>query len=242
MTTVYNFRKGDQIERYIGQFMRVFSGFQVQDGVSRSGGEPLTKRVPVVYGNMSRIVASILNKRDFMSNNSIPMIAVNMVSLDPDPNNKRSPHHKDERNVKSSSGSVINQLSGPAFMMSLETSVYASSTTELFEIIEQILLIFNPRIAIQTSSDLYDSNYITDIALTGIQPEIQYPIGTEQPVVTMTLRFEVPVRLKYPRGFSDNIIEQIIANVKTDEDVLSIQTTITGDRTTGEIVVEDTTP
>lgn len=241
MTTVYNFRKGDQIERYIGQFMRVFSGFQVQDGVERNS-ELVTKRVPVVYGNMSRIVATILNKRDFLANNRIPMIAANMISLEPDPSNKRSPHHVDIRNVKSPNGAVINQLSGPAFIMNMEISVYASSTTELFEIVEQILLIFNPRVAIQTSSDLYDSNYITDIALTGIQPEIQYPMGTEHPIVTMSIQFEVPIRLKYPRGFSDNIIEQIIANVKTTDDVIDIQTTITGARDTGEIVIEDTTP
>ena len=241
MTTVYNFRKGDQIERYIGQFMRVFSGFQVQDGVERNN-QLLTKRVPVVYGNMSRIVATILNKRDFLTNNRIPMIAANMISLEPDPNNKRSPHHVDIRNVKSPNGAVLNQLSGPAFIMNMELSVYASSTTELFEIVEQILLIFNPRVAIQTSSDLYDSNYITDIALTSIQPEIQYPMGTEQPIVTMSMTFELPIRLKYPRGFSDNIIEQIIANVKTTDDVIAIQTTITGDRDTGEIVIEDTTP
>lgn len=241
MTTVYNFRKGDQIERYIGQFMRVFSGFQVQDGVERNN-QLLTKRVPVVYGNMSRIVATILNKRDFLTNNRIPMIAANMISLEPDPNNKRSPHHVDIRNVKSPNGAVLNQLSGPAFIMNMELSVYASSTTELFEIVEQILLIFNPRVAIQTSSDLYDSNYITDIALTSIQPEIQYPMGTEQPIVTMSMTFELPIRLKYPRGFSDNIIEQIIANVKTTDDVIDIQTTITGDRDTGEIVIEDTTP
>lgn len=241
MTTVYNFRKGDQIERYIGQFMRVFSGFQVQDGVERNN-QLLTKRVPVVYGNMSRIVATILNKRDFLTNNRIPMIAANMISLEPDPNNKRSPHHVDIRNVKSPNGAVLNQLSGPAFIMNMELSVYASSTTELFEIVEQILLIFNPRVAIQTSSDLYDSKYITDIALTSIQPEIQYPMGTEQPIVTMSMTFELPIRLKYPRGFSDNIIEQIIANVKTTDDVIDIQTTITGDRDTGEIVIEDTTP
>lgn len=241
MTVLYEYRKGDQIEKYIGQFMRIFSGFQVKDGVERNG-DFLTKRVPVVYGNMSRIVASILTKRDFLANANIPLLAANMVSLSPDLDNKRALYFKEERLVRDipaqSPYLSLERMVGPAFVMQMELSIYASSTTELFDIVEQILLVFNPRVAIQTSTDIHDADYLTDVSLVSIQPEISYPMGTDQPIVMMTLSFEIPVRLKYPKGYSDKIIEQIISNVKTDEDVHVETATITGDPDTGEITTE----
>lgn len=241
MAEIYEYRRGDQLERHIGQFMRVFSGFQVRDGVERNG-EFLTKKVPVVYGNMSRIVASVLSKRDFLANSNLPIMAVNMSGISPDPDNRRTQHHREERVVTKPDGSVgvLERLTGPSFIMNMELSVYASSTTELFDIIEQIVLVFNPRVAIQTSSDLYDADYITEISLSGIQPEMMYPMGTEKPVVMMTLQFEMPIRFKYPKGFGSKIIEQIIANVKSDEDVPVETITITGDIDTGDIIVERT--
>jgi len=236
---LYEYRKGEQIERYIAQFMRVFSGFQVRDGVERDGAY-LTKRVPVVYGNMSRIVASIINKRDHMTNQTVPIMAANMVGLTPDPNNKKSPHHRDTRSMHVTNNQlydVVDRLSGPAFIMNMELSVYASSTTELFDIVEQILLIFNPRVTIQTSSQMLNSSYITDIALTGIQPEIQYPMGMESPIAMMALVFEVPIRLNYPQGTNDKIILNITENVKTTDNQHIETFNITGDTSTGEVVI-----
>lgn len=240
MTTVYKFRKSDQFKRYIGQFMRVFSGFQVQDGVARDG-EFLTKRVPIVYGNMSRIVASTLSKRDFLANPKLPFMAANVASIEPDVTNKRSPHYISEVAMRNAQNDVptdvVERMSGPAFLMNMELSLYASSTTELFELLEQILLVFNPRVAIQATNDLYDWNYITDVSLASIQPEIQYPMGTEQSIVQLTMMFTVPVRLRYPSGVDNNIIQQIIANVKED-DTLLMRTTLTGNLETGEIVIQ----
>lgn len=229
MAEVYEYRKGEQLERHIGQFMRVFSGFQVRDGVIRDG-TTLTKKVPVVYGNMSRIVASILSKRDFLANAELPIMAANMTGLSPDADNKRTHHHVDERTVAKPDGSlgVLERLTGPAFIMNMELSVYTSSTSELFDIIEQIVLVFNPRVSIQTSTDLYDADYITEISLVGFQPEVMYPMGTDKPVVMMTLQFELPVRFKYPKGFGDKIINQIISNVKAEDSDLPSTTIPTG--------------
>jgi len=241
MVAVYEYRRGDQLEKYIGQFMRIFSGFQVEDGVERNGTKN-RKRVPVVYGNMSRITASIMTNRDHLSATTLPIMAANMIGLSPDPNNKKTPHHRDERSMRAGTNNtrydVIDRLTGPAFLMNMELSVYASSTTELFDIIEQILLIFNPRVAIQTSSSVVDSSYITDVSLVEIRPEIQYPMGTESQVIVMTLVFELPVRLKYPQGFNDKIIEQIVQNVKTSDNEVQVSgCDLNGDVQTGEIEI-----
>lgn len=218
-TKVYPFRYNKQFAKYIGQFMRALSGFQVQDGVER-GGEILTSRVPVVYGNMSRIVASILNKRSKLTNQKIPLIAVNLLSIEPDLLNKRSHIHKDEIGSKKVDlpvgKKVVERIFGPSFILGMEASIYASSNSELFQILEQILLVFNPRVTINIDNDAFNSDYITDIALTSISPDIQYPMGTESQEVMLTLSFSVPVRLTYPIGFNDNLVTDIMTNIKDD--------------------------
>jgi len=199
--TLYPYRDTNQIERYISQFMRVFSGFQVRDGVERNG-QFLTKRVPVVYGNMSRVVAHILKRGETFTNQRIPLFAVNMAGLEMDLAGRRpSSYHMDTvttMRVNPEDPKQVDRLIGPAYIMNMEVSIYASSTKELFNILEQVLLIFNPRITINVDNSSYNSDYITQITLTGIQDEIQYPMGTDAKIVVATLGFSVPIRLRYP--------------------------------------------
>lgn len=221
---LYPYRKSDQFERYIGQFMRVFSGFQVRDGVAR-GGETLTKKVPVVYGNMSRIVASILTKRDHFTNTSLPFMAANLVGIEIDLNNRKSPHHQDTVSKYSiGSSNAVERLIGPAFILNMDLSIYASSSTELFGLLEQILLVFNPRVAIQVDTDADNSDYITEISLSTIQPEMQYPLSTNKETVMLTLGFTVPVRLRYPHDPNAAIIQQITLNLKEESSGVTINT------------------
>lgn len=212
---LYPFRYAKQFERYIGQFMRVFSGFQTQDGVERDGSYHL-KQVPVVYGGMSRIVASVIQKRGALQNNRIPVIAVHMEGLEIDNERKRNHHHIGSIPYDDGTKNALKRIDGPAYNMRMSVSVYASSNSELFSILEQILLIFNPRVAIQIDNSIENSDYITEIILDDIQKDIQYPLGTEKQVVMMTLNFSVPVRLRYPYDREGSTIQQILLNILSE--------------------------
>ena len=59
-----------QIERFLAQFIRMLSGFQVEYGQDRVGNTTL-QRVPVYYGDGSRQVAAIINN---MSENAMPTV------------------------------------------------------------------------------------------------------------------------------------------------------------------------
>lgn len=210
---VYPYKFDNQFERYIGQFMRVFSGFQTQDGVIRDATNP-PRRVPIVYGNMSRVVATVLQNRDSFNSNMVPMMAINLEGIEIDVQRKKPSAHIDSVAVERNAGNVgLRRLIGPPFIMNMSVSIYASSTTELFSILEQILLIFNPRITIQVDNKEANSDYITEISLRAIQPEFQYPMGTSKEVVMLTLNFEVPVRLRYPYDIENNVINSIALNI-----------------------------
>lgn len=210
---LYPYIFNNQFEKYIAQFMRVFSGFQTKDGVIRDGVNA-PRRVPVVYGNMSRVVSSILNKRDSFNANMVPMMAANLAGFDLDASRKKPSAHVDHVTINRDLQRVgLDRIIGPPFIMNMEVSIYASSTTEMFSILEQILLIFNPRVAIQVDNRSENSDYITEIELTGIQSEFQYPMGMSKEVIMLTLNFQVPVRLRYPYGIDGGVIESIRLNV-----------------------------
>lgn len=219
---LYPYFNQNQFERFIGQFMRVFSKFQVQDGVDRGSGY-LLKKVPVVYGNMSRIVASIMNKRDFFTNERFPMMAVHLNRIELDRENKKSHFHKDAISMRrfgenNTPNSSVERIIGPAYVLGVDLSIYASSNTEMFSLLEQILLIFNPRVTIQTDNSVFNHDYITEISLESVSDEINYPLGTERGIRTITLGFTVPVRLRYPINPDGPIIEQIISTIKEDSE------------------------
>lgn len=209
MSTEYPYRFDSQFDKYIGQVMRVFSGFQVyyDDNTLRP--------VPVRYGSMSRIVASVLNKRDSLHNQALPTMAVNLSSIEPAPDNKRSHHHSDAVTYRDRNGAQKSseRIIGPAFKLNLDVSIYASSVTQMFEILEQILLVFNPRVAFQVDNDAFNSDYITELELVGINDDINTPLGVDNRTVMMTLQFQCPVRLRYPMDFDAPLIETIKARI-----------------------------
>lgn len=215
---LYPYRKSKQIRTYISQFSRVFAGFQTKDNTETDGTDNL-RRVPVVYGDMSRVVATILNKRDHRYRGEMPIMATNMVGIQPDLDENRSYVHEDTA-ITPDRQETATRLIGPAFIMNMELSILASSTEELLDLLENILLIFNPRVTLQVDPNVYNSDCITNITLTGIQPEFNYPMADSTKVVALTLTFDVPIRLRYPYSVADRGITEIaleLINEPTNE-------------------------
>lgn len=221
---LYPYREGKQFERYISQFARIFKGFQYDSG------DGVIKRIPVVYGNMSRIVAGILSKNDVHQNNRLPIMAVNMSAVNLDTTAKRPKNHIDSvPNIAQPDPSLrkfSERLIAPGFIMDMELSIYASSTTELFSILEQILLVFNPRITVKVNTNVVSGNFLTEVSLESIAQEFQYPMGTEKNIIQLSLNFSMPVRLTYPHDLQDTLIKQINTNIidgNNDESILEDQ-------------------
>jgi len=205
MASPYPYQYDAQFMTYIGQIMRVFSGFQVRMDDNNF------RTVPVRYGNMSRIVATVLNKRDSLSNQVLPMFSVSVDSIQPDPSRKRSHHHVDAVAYETVDGTkkVAERLVGPPLTLMTRLDIYASSTTQMFEILEQILLVFNPRVAFQTSNSVFNSDYITELALESIEDQVNYPMGQDSRTIMMSLTFSCPIRLRYPMDLDAPMVEII---------------------------------
>lgn len=218
--TTFPYYYSGQFRRYIAQFLRVFSGIQVKDGVDRDGDGNLdTRTVPVHYGSMDRIAANVIKNNGTFINEKVPLIAGYMTGISLSPNNRRAPTHIETIGYQSKTdGSYhTSQRRMPVpYQCSMDLYLYASSSNQMFELLEQILILFNPSLAIQRSSDELDWTYITEVTLTGIQNQENFPMGTNRRVINQTLTFTFDAWLNFPAKDSSGIIEQIITNVKDD--------------------------
>lgn len=214
--SLYPYRESKQLKTYIGQFMRVFSGFQMPTSLKKDGTPESLKRIPVVYGTMDRITASVMSKnQDHFTNFRIPIIAVNMEGIELDNVNKMPRTHIDTVASPDRTGGY-ERLMGIPMIMNMTVDILASSNEELFGILEQILLIFNYRVTIQIDNKAVNANYLTEITLASVDNQIQYPLGGDKRVCSMGLRFTVPVKLRYPSSENIKIIDTIRENIYTE--------------------------
>lgn len=222
---LYPYNYSRQFERFIGQFARVFSGFQVNSGRKDTSGDMILEKVPVAIGSMDRVVASIMSDRDEFSNYKLPMISINMTGVDIDNANKRTKKETvaDISPFTPASGAVsVQRIPGPPFRLSFDVAVMASSVTQLYEIAEQLMVIFNPRITVNFNSEILNESMRSEISLVSTSPQTTIPLGTSTQTPVMEFGFEMGVRLVLPRIEDDNYIRQIITKtLVVDEDSAS---------------------
>jgi len=216
MAHTYNY--DGAFKSYITQFMRVFSGFQVEFNRDDDNDSIKDKKTcPVFYGNMDRIVANVLHKEGVSTNISLPIMSAVLTGIELNPEIRRSNYH--EENVSRIRGSdnarVINQkVIGTPYKISMDLSIYTSSTDQIFQLLEQIMIMFNPKLTIQKSDNILDFTYLSEIELVSVNQETNIPAATDERMIVWSISFLMDVWLDYPMKESTNIIEEIITTIK----------------------------
>lgn len=208
-----------QIKKYVLQFMAIFAGLQVAIGKSdRSDDEELIS-VPIMYGNRDRVVAWI--KGNFTQNKPIrlPMMSavVSGISLAP---NLRKGIGAVRRNTYLPSGGVVpddiktvrQQMPVP-YMLNLNVAIWASNHEQRYQILEQLLVLFDPIVQIQKTDAVFDWTKITTVELTGIDYEDNYPIGTDRRMLISNLTFEMPIWISAPANLKGDFVKDIWARI-----------------------------
>lgn len=223
-----------QFKKHIVQFMEIFRGTEVRTGITKDG---IVKsiEVPVVYGSMDRVTASIAGNNTQNLPLRLPVMAAYMTNI-----SMATDRYKGTDTIKSSMytppGGVfpedtryITQLMPTPYRISMDLHVYSSNMDQQMQILEQTLILFNPQLQIQTSDALYDGGKITSVELTGISNAENYPISSnDRRTIMHTLSFDMIVYLSAPADIKDNRIAGIkvrIADVTTSSD-LNIDNTI----------------
>ncbi len=212
MYTHYYF--GNFIMNYLLQFSHIFNGLQVKTGKDATGTEELL-RVPVRYGSVDRVVASIKARNTQNTPISIPMMSVYMTGLNLAPERRKGMNNQHNTVVLEEGGvfptdlKVLTRITPIPYNMEVELAIYASNTYELYQILEQILIVFDPMVQIQTNDKPYDWTKLTWVELVGINNEENYPMGGDKRILQWTLNFSMPIWLNPPVDIRNNIVRDI---------------------------------
>jgi len=218
-----------QLRRYLLQFMRIFSGFQVAEGV-RNGTTHYNK-VPVRYADMQRMVAHILTKGSENMVNSTPFLACNVTSLLVARDRTQDPMLVSKVQVAERQYDTTNETYGSQdfpgnlystdrympvpYNLTMNLDVWSGNTDQKLQLLEQILILFNPSIQLQQGNNPLDWTSLYEVELTDIQwSNRSVPAGVDETIDVATLTFILPIWLSPPAKVKrQKIINTIITNI-----------------------------
>ena len=216
-----------QIRRYLLQISRLLSNFAIRYG------DGTLNRVPVMYGDQDRQVASIINQNSENTVQSAPKIAVYVTGLELDRNRMSDSSfvgkiHVRERDFDDVNNEYLNTQGGSytverimptPFKLTVKVDIWSTSTDQKLQILEQLLVLFNPSLEIQTTDNYIDWTSLSVVDLTNvIFSSRSVPTGTATAIDIATLTLETPIWLTPPAkvkklGVVTNIISSIFGSI-----------------------------
>lgn len=220
-----------QMRRYISQTIRFFSNFVVQYG------DGSLHQIPVVYGDADRQSATIMHQNSENVVNSVPRISVYITDLKLDRDRLADATYVGKLNVRErgmdpSTGSynstngrnyTVERIMPTPFTLKMKVDIWASSTDQKLQILEQILIFFNPSVEFQTSSNYVDWTSLTVVNLDDINWSSRtVPVGTNLTIDIATLTLSMPIWLSPPikvkqLGVITNVITNLYASATNNQ-------------------------
>ena len=230
-----------QIRRYVTQFMRVFIGFKYKTG----GDTPEERQVPVMYGDMTRQVASIIKENSENKMPTVPRIACYITGLEMDTTRLSdasfvSKVHIRERRYLDAGGEreyqnvqggnyTVERLMPTPFKLSMKADIWTSNVDQKLQLLEQILVLFNPSLELQTTDNYIDWTSLSVLNLSNLSfSNRTIPVGAETEIDICSMEFDMPIYITPPAKVKKlGIVQTVISNVFTENgDIINLDSLI----------------
>jgi hypothetical protein len=218
----------DQIRRYLLQFTRMFSLFEVEYGRNEQGTTDLV-RVPIRYGDASRQAQTILNQNSANSLNATPMMTFHITGLTYDRERMQEPYHVNKMMVRqrtynpttetyeTTQGNAfqVERLMPVPYKLVVDLDIWTSNTNQKMQLFEQIATLFNPALEIQATDNYIDWTSLTVCNLDAVKwSSRSIPVGTNDPIDIMTMTFSMPIWISSPAKIKKlGVVERVIASI-----------------------------
>jgi hypothetical protein len=219
----------EQIRRFLLQFARIFSNFQVEYGRNEEGTAHTLIRVPVRYGDATRQAQTILQENSASGMPATPLMTFYISGLDYDRPRMQEPYFVSKINVRQrtyddvtnsyettqGNAFTIERLMPVPYKLTLKLDIWTSNTNQKMQILEQMLVLFNPSLEIQSTDNYIDWTSLSIVELESTQWTTRViPQGTENPIDIATLTFTLPIWISSPAKVKKlGVVERIIAQV-----------------------------
>lgn len=199
----------NQIRRFLVQFARIFSDWQVTKGKDPAGND-IFVRVPIMYGDSSRQAASIIANNSASSMPSAPLITYYISGLEYDQRRTQDPTFIDKVPVRqrawNNETQSFEQTQGQAFTVErlmpvpytlrITVDFWTTNYQQKLELIEQLGVLFNPALEIQSTDNFIDWTSLSVVYQDGITfSSRSIPQGTGNPIDIMSWKFYMPIWL-----------------------------------------------
>jgi hypothetical protein len=196
-----------QVKRYLTQFMRIMSNFSVKDAKGQ-----LT-RVPVRYGDMSRQVGNILKKNSENTIASAPFISCYIKDLQYDRARMQEPTFVSTVNIREravdvngneyvnvqGSNYTVERLMPVPYLADFSADLWTTNTDQKLQLWEQIAVLFNPSLELQTTDSYIDWTSISVLTLKSqTWTSRGVPQGLEQDIEILNMVFDTHVWITPP--------------------------------------------
>lgn len=212
-----------QIRRYLVQIMRLLSNFVVKYG------DGTLVRIPVVYGDADRQAASILNQNSENSVQATPKIAVYITDIELDTSRLADASfvgkvHIRERAIDQNTGEylstqgenyTVERLMPTPYKLTFKVDIWSSSNEQKLQILEQILMLFNPSLEIQTTDNYVDWTSLSVVDLSSVAYSSRtVPVGTANEIDIATLTLITPIYISPPAKVKRlGVVTSVIHNI-----------------------------
>jgi hypothetical protein len=222
----------EQIRRFLLQFIRAFSNFQVEYGKDRDGNTTLLT-VPVKYGDATRMVSSIIRENSENKIIPTPMISCYVTGMEYNRERIQDPTFVDKKHIRmrkfdpntneyttqQGNAFTIERLMPVPYTLQMNVDIWTSNTNQKLQLLEQILVLFNPSLEIQSTDNYLDWTSLSMIELAATQwTSRAVPVGVDESIDIATLSFTVPIWLTAPAKVKKlGVINKIVASIYDDQ-------------------------
>jgi len=183
----------------------------------------------VRYGDASRQAQTIIQENSANSLPSTPLMTFYVAGMEYDRPRMQEPYFVNKMQVRQRSydsdtdtyettqgnAFTIERLMPVPYKMTLNLDIWTSNTNQKMQIFEQIATLFNPALEIQSTDNFLDWTSLSVVELEQTTWSSRtIPIGTENPIDIMTMRFGLPIWISSPAKVKKlGVVDKILFSV-----------------------------
>ena len=218
----------NQIRRFLIQFAKIFSYWEVTKGKDPAGNEILV-RVPIMYGDSSRQASTIIANNSASNLPSAPLITYYISGLEYDQRRTQDPTFVDRINVRQRTFNTetgqyesvqgqaftVERLMPVPYTLRITVDFWTTNYQQKLELIEQLGTLFNPSMEIQSTDNFIDWTSLSVVYQDGLTFSSRtIPQGTANPIDVMSWKFYMPIWLSNAAKLKKmGVIEKVIASI-----------------------------
>lgn len=210
--------------------MRILGGFSVKTGKGRNGAESFIQ-VPVRYGDINRMAAHILKNQSENMINTVPFISCYVTDLTISAERRMNPTHVDkvkvyEKKFDPTAGEYVDGEVGNTYTierympvpydLTVQVDIWTSNTDQKLQLLEQMLVLFNPSINLKVNDNPFDWSNLTYTELVNTVWSVrQVPQGTDDIIDVSAMNFTIPILINPPAKLKrQTLIHSILTEIR----------------------------